>query len=176
MMMARNEQGTYVTLTSSTSPVIIPAETIQQMRRVAEAFHEEGYTRSAASLATLILNLVQSTGKPSFYADTPNGVCPYCGDHEEILYQNNKSYGVCHEHRLYWYLGRCFLPAHQALAQQPVCPPDLLPTYRQISTAQAFPKEVCPCCGQFRMHASWCLYVPQQQTSLKPSSTDVVAW
>jgi len=147
-----------VSLYTSSNP-IVPAETIRQLRRMADAFYQVGAIDAAYLLATMVMRLIQATGKPSFYADTPLGVCPFCGDHEEILKVDDKNYGVCHEHHVYWYLGRNFLHTPNPPDKQLVYHLALLNTYTQASVRQAFPRAICPCCGKFRIHASWCLFL-----------------
>lgn|GEM_PF-1360830 len=155
---------------------IVPAEVIGQMRRIAGVFYEEGATGTAYLLASIVMGLVQATGRASFYADTPFGVCPFCGEYEELLKVDDKNYGVCHEHRVYWYLGRSYLPSQNTPDESLVYPPNLLNTYVQAPTSQAFPKgigDICPCCGRFHIHAPWCLYLREKQQSLNATLPDI---
>ncbi len=127
------------------------------MRKLAETLYEKDEISVAYALAAAIADVVQATGKPDFYAAMPYGVCPHCGDYEELLRVGNKRYAICHEHRLFWYIGAippvtCDEPG-AAECQNP----SLLKNYTQISIYSAFPTPVCPCCGQFRTHTPWCI-------------------
>lgn len=144
-----------MSLYPSSNP-IVPAEIIRQLRSMADASYQAGAMDAAYLLATVVMRLIQATSKPSFYADTPFGVCPFCGEYEEILKVDAKTYAVCHEHRIYWYIGRSYLPV-PTTDEQVVYRLNLLRTYTQVSSQQAFPQAVCPCCGKFRRHAPWCL-------------------
>ncbi len=156
---------------------IVPAETIGQMRKIADAFYAEGATGAAYLPASVVMQLVQATGKPGFYADTPFGVCPSCGDYEEVMKIANKNYGVCHEHRVYWYIGRSYLPLDNipgdTLDEHPIYSPNVLNSYTKVTTLQAFPKDVCPCCGRYRTHTLWCLYLQEKPQALHVSLTDI---
>ncbi len=174
-MIVIDEQGNYVSLYCEPNPVVPPAR-IMQMRSMAEAFYQEGAPNAAFMLAAIILQVVQATGKPDFYANTPYGVCPDCGDYEEILYLDDKTYGVCHEHRVYWYLGRVFLPICMVPIKACFSTPNLLTTYTPVPTVQAFPKNACACCGKVHTHTAWCLYaqaIERNHPSVHVCLTDI---
>ncbi|CAN5762866.1 hypothetical protein BH10CHL1_BH10CHL1_46660 [soil metagenome] len=127
------------------------------MRKLAETLYAKNEASEAYTLAAIIADVVEATGKPEFYGATQVGACPFCGDCEELLCSAGKNYAVCHEHRVYWYIGADYLAlCHDTdeLASQNQA---LLHSYAQISTKEAFPSDVCPCCGLFIMHSRWCI-------------------
>jgi len=137
------------------TPPIIPFEAIDLLRRLALKLHGRGEVKDTQVLASVILDLVQATGRPAFYAETFFGNCPCCGDNEEVLNLDHKRYAVCHEHRSYWHLGTNYLSnnANETADHQR----NLLAAYTEVPIREAFPKEVCPCCGFYIEHASWCV-------------------
>ena len=136
---------------------MIPFAAIEQLRKVAKNLHEIGDTSNALALAVAISDVVQATENPDFYAAAPYGVCPHCGDYEELLRVDKKNYAICHEHRVYWYIG-AFSPVTQIDISKIVDQlPNLIRGYTQIAINEIFPTSVCPCCGLFRHHAPWCI-------------------
>lgn len=130
--------------------------TIELLRSLAQRLYNQGAIADAQTVAAAITEVVQATGDAAFYADTFFGGCPCCGDCEEVLNIGGKRYAVCHEHRLYWYIGACFLPASSDVDKHIPQSHDLFLSYTQISAKQAFPHDVCPCCGFSIEHALWC--------------------
>jgi hypothetical protein len=137
--------------------LVVPFETIDLLRQLAKKLHGQGDIRDALTLASAITDVVQVSGVPAFYADIFFGSCPSCGDCEEVLTIDNKRYGACHEHRVYWYLGTDFLDlssdSNGCIAQNQ----SILAPYCEVPTAEAFAKNACPCCGFAIKHASWCI-------------------
>ena len=89
--------------------LVVPFETIDLLRQLAKKLHRQGDISDALTLAAAVADVVQTSGAPAFYADTFFGGCPSCGDCEEVLAIDGKRYGACHEHRVYWCIGRDFL-------------------------------------------------------------------
>jgi len=141
---------------------VIHFETINLLRRLAEKLYQKRETKDAYSLAAAIVDIVRATGIPHFYADTPAGVCPLCGKNEALLQVGDKQYCVCHAHRVYWYIGTDHLSRLEQGDNYSHPNQELLSTYIQIPTVDAFPSAVCPCCGLFITHASWCV-IPSLQ-------------
>lgn len=135
---------------------IIHFETIDLLRKLAETLYQRGEIKNAYMLASAIADVVHATGKPGLYAVTPCGVCPCCGDYDEIVLIGRKKYATCHEHRVYWYIGTDHLLAEddvELLKQNRDC----FLLYSQLTAEEVFPKDVCPCCGLFLEHAPWCI-------------------
>src|SRR5438067_11706683 len=84
---------------------MIPFEVVDRLRRLAETLYKKDEINEACSLASAIADVVHATGKSDFYADTPFGVCPFCGAYDELLRIDHKNYAVCHEHHVYWSIG-----------------------------------------------------------------------
>jgi hypothetical protein len=137
--------------------LIVPFDTIDRLRKLAETLYQRSEIKDAYLLASAIADIVHATGKPGLYAATPVGVCPCCGDYDELLKIGRKNYAVCHEHRVYWYIGTNHLlsddDADEFLRQNR----NLLRLYTQVPITEAFPKAVCLCCGLFIEHAPWCI-------------------
>jgi hypothetical protein len=139
-----------------TKPVV-PFETIALLRQLAQKLHKQGETCDALILASAIEDVVHATNTPTFYADTFWGSCPCCGDCEEVLVIDRKSYAVCHEHRMYWYIGTDYL-SYPNYSDQPLGQSrNVLAAYREVPAEQAFAQNACPCCGLSIEHASWCI-------------------
>lgn len=131
--------------------------TVEVLRSLAHKLYRQGAIGDAQTLAIAITEVVQATGDPGFYADTFLGGCPHCGDSEEVLQLGRKRYAVCHEHRVYWYIGAHLWPAGVDAAQNAHPLPGLLASYSEISIAEAFPQQACPCCGLSVEHTLWCI-------------------
>ncbi|MFN8493247.1 MAG: hypothetical protein U0350_36960 [Caldilineaceae bacterium] len=127
------------------------------MRKLAESLFQRGEIKNAYTLASAIADVVQATGKPSLYAATLAGACPFCGDYDEIVLLGRKKYAACHEHRVYWYIGMDQLLAEEEVTALWKKNQNLFRLYTQIAIEAAFPKDVCPCCGLFLEHAPWCI-------------------
>jgi hypothetical protein len=136
---------------------MIPFEVIDRLRRLAETLYKKDESNEASSLASAIADVVQATGKPAFYADTPFGVCPFCGNYDEVLPIDRKNHAVCHEHHVYWYIGTDHLAWLNDTSEISIQNRNLLASYTQIAVKEAFPSDVCPCCGLFIVHAAWCI-------------------
>jgi len=136
---------------------IIPFGTIAILRKLAGKLHKRGEADDAQVLAAAIADVVQATGTTAFYANTPVGGCPNCGDCEEVLTINNRQYAVCHEHRLYWFIGTDHLALNPPCQEDTAQNRELLGSYQAISVQEAFTKEACPCCGLLREHRAWCI-------------------
>ncbi len=52
------------------------------MRRLAEKLYQKSEIKDAYSLAAAIVDIVRVTGISNFYADTPMGACPLCGNQD----------------------------------------------------------------------------------------------
>ncbi|MCX6050589.1 MAG: hypothetical protein NT075_36325 [Chloroflexi bacterium] len=76
---------------------------------MAATLYEKGEIIDAYTLAASIADIVQAIDKPEFYGATEMGVCPFCGDCEELICSAGKKYALCHEHRIYWYIGADYL-------------------------------------------------------------------
>lgn len=137
------------------------------MRKLAEALHTRGEINDAYALASAIADIVQATGAPGFYASAPFGVCPFCGDHEAVIVVAGKQYAVCHEHHIYWYIGADYLGLRQATNEILQENRQLLTSYTQIATTEAFPSTVCHCCGLSIAHSPWCI-VPSATVNAAP--------
>ena len=136
---------------------MIPFSAIDQLRKLANNLHEKGETHDASTLAVAISDVVEATGKSDFYAATPYGVCPFCGDYEELLRIGEKSYAFCHEHRVFWYIGTILYAVNSDSCMTDRQNLNLLDTYTQIEISEVFPTQACPCCGLVRKHTSWCI-------------------
>ena len=136
---------------------MIPFEVIDRMRRLAATLYEKSEINEAYSLAAAIADVVQATGNPAFYAAIPYGVCPFCGDYDELIWVDCKNYAVCHEHHVYWYIGRDDLSLHNDSSEILQQNRNVLHLYVQCSIKEVFPSDVCPGCGLFIMHAAWCV-------------------
>lgn len=90
------------------------------------------------------------------------GVCPLCGNNEGLLRIGYKQYGLCRAHRVYWYIGTDYLACLEQDDESLCQDQEILDTYTQISTADAFPAAVCACCGLFITHTPWCV-IPSLQ-------------
>lgn len=136
---------------------IIPFETIGQMRALAQTLYHKNAMEEVYLLASLIFEVVETTNHPQFYADCPFGVCPFCGECEAVVNVDGKTYGLCHEHRICWYLGRQYgIQLAGVEIQQPWIP-KIVYAYTEIAIENAFPKDVCSCCGLFLTHKMWCI-------------------
>ncbi len=127
------------------------------MRKLTGTLYEKGEISEAYALAAAIDDVVQATGKSDFYAAMPYGVCPICGDCEELLRVGNKNYAICHKHGLFWYVGVIQRANCDDIGETEHQNRNLLETYTQLAICEVFPTPVCPCCGQFRVHAPWCI-------------------
>jgi len=136
---------------------VTPYETIRQMREEADSLYRRNLTHDSYLLAMLIQNIVKHANDNHFYAERPFGVCPFCGECEETVSLSNKSYGVCHEHRIYWYIGRRYISLLTDGKMQHPLIREILHSYSQIAIEEAFPNDVCLCCGLSRMHTDWCV-------------------
>jgi hypothetical protein len=136
---------------------VVPFETIELLRRLAEKLHNLGAVSDALTLAAAIADVVQATRTPAFYAETFFGACPSCGDCEEVLAIDNKRYSVCHEHRVYWYIGTDRLALRDDPPERLVQNRSVLAPYREVAPMEAFAQNACSCCGLAIEHASWCI-------------------
>lgn len=141
---------------------MIHFETINLLRRLADKLYQKREIKDAYSLAAAIVDIVRVTGISNFYADTPMGACPLCGNNEGLLRIGHKQYGLCHAHRVYWYLGTDYLAILDQGDESLCQAQEILDTYTQLSTADAFPAAVCACCGLFITHTPWCV-IPSLQ-------------
>jgi hypothetical protein len=135
----------------------IPFETVESMRRLAHKLYQLGKSDDAYALAGAIADVVQATGAAAFYATATFGACPTCGDCEAVLSIGCKRYGVCHEHRLYWYIGADYLTLNDAIDEHGHNTQMLLGSYRAVPLSDAFAKKSCPCCGLSVTHQPWCI-------------------
>jgi hypothetical protein len=135
---------------------VVRYETIELLRQLAKKLHQQGDTVDALTLASVIEDVVQATYTPAFYAATFLGSCPCCGACEEMLAVDHKCYGVCHEHRMYWYLGPDHLSLLNDNPERSGQNRRILAPYREVPTVEAFAKNVCPCCGLAIKHEAWC--------------------
>ena len=136
---------------------MIPFDTINQLRSLAHKLTDQERLEEARALASAISDVVEATNAADFYASAPYGVCPVCGECEALLRIDNKTYGLCHKDRRFWYVG-AYVHAVQKNLGIPLNLGTTLPeTYTQVAISEVFPTPVCPCCGKFRTHASWCI-------------------
>lgn len=136
---------------------MIPFDTINQLRSLAHKLMVQDRLEEARTLASAISDVVEATDAADFYASAPYGVCPICGECEALLRIGNKTYGLCHKHRRAWYVGAFVHSMHDDLGI-PLHHGTTLPEeYTQVAISEIFPTPVCPCCGKFRTHASWCI-------------------
>ena len=75
---------------------MIHFETINLLRRLAEKLYQKSEIKDAYSLAAAIVDIVRVTGISNFYADTPLGVCPLCGNNEGLLRIGHKPVSYTH--------------------------------------------------------------------------------